>query len=254
MKTTPVAIVDERFAEKMWPGERAIGKHFFGDSQTSGTASILQTVVGVVRHIRHRRPTLEFGGQIYFPVRQAPRDPMAYVVKTADDVDAATLVPRIRDVLHQLDSTLPIYDIRPLSSYVIDARGTRRFTMLLALAFASCALLLAGLGVYGVTAYAVARRRHEFGIRLALGASSRQVVQLVMRETMRLGAIGLTLGLIGAGLAAGLLQAQLFGITSFDPIAYIVAVPMLAVAVALATWLPARRATRVSPLESLRAD
>ncbi len=254
VKTTPVAIVDERYAQQMWPGERAIGKHFIGDSQTSGTASILQTVVGVVRHIRHRQPTLEFGGQIYFPVRQAPRNPMAYVVKTADDVDAATLVPRIREALRQLDSTLPIYDVRPLSSYVVDARATRRFTMLLALAFAGCALLLAGLGVYGVTAYAVARRRHEFGIRLALGATSRQVMQLVMRETVRLGAIGLTLGLLGAALAAALLRAQLFGITSLDPIAYIVAVPTLAVAVALATWLPARRATRVSPLESLRAD
>jgi putative ABC transport system permease protein len=126
--------------------------------------------------------------------------------------------------------------------------------MILATAFAGVALVLAGIGVYGVTAYAVALRGREFGVRLALGASRRQVVRLVMRESLRLWVAGVLLGFVGAAIAAGLLRTQLFSVTPADPVSYALAVPTLAIAVALATWLPARRATRVNPLESLRAE
>jgi putative ABC transport system permease protein len=105
-----------------------------------------------------------------------------------------------------------------------------------------------------VTAYAVTLRRREFGVRLALGASRSQVVQLVMREGVRLTIVGLLLGLVGAAFAASLLRTQLYGVTPADPISYLIAVPTLAAAVVLAAWLPARRATRLNPLESLRAE
>jgi predicted permease len=248
----PVAIVDERFAARLWPGESAVGKRFIGDPQTSGKASTLITVVGVVRHLRHRRPTDELREQIYFPVRQAPRNPMAYVVRSQSD--AAQLTSLVRETLRSLDAGLPIYDVRPLSAYVVSARAARRFTTVLGAAFAVCALLLATLGVYGVTAYAVTLRRREFGIRLALGARRRQVLGVVIREGLGLAAWGLIVGLGGAAVAALLLRSQLFEVTPGDALSYGVAIPALALAAALAAWIPARRAATVNPLESLRLD
>lgn len=248
----PVAIVDERFARRMWPDETAIGRRFIGDPYTSGKAATVITVVGVVRHLRHRQPTLELSEQIYVPVTQGFRNPMAYFVKSA--IDATALVPQIREALRGMDAALPIYDVRPLSAYVANARADRRFTMLLIAAFAVVALVLASIGVYGVTTYAVARRRREFGVRLAIGASRRQVMRLVMGESVRLGVMGLLLGLAGAAVTASLLQTQLYGVTPRDPASYAVSGAVLALAVAIAAWLPARRATRVSPMESLRAE
>lgn len=251
-ESVPVAIVDERLARRLWPGGRAVGRRFLGDPWTTGESPppVALTVVGVVRHLRHRRPTQEVSEQLYFPVQQAPRNPMAYVVKSSTEA-AAALTPRIRQVVAELAPGAPIYDVRPLSDYLSAARAARRFTMTLATAFAAAALGLAALGVYGVTAYAVALRRRELGLRLALGASRRQVVRLVMGESLRLAAVGLLLGLVGAGLAASLLASQLYGVTPADPPSYALAVTVLAVAVALAAWLPARRAARVHPLESL---
>jgi predicted permease len=252
VKTMPVAIVDERLARRAWPGESAIGKRFLGDPMTSGTASVQVTVVGVVRHLRHRQPMRELGEQIYYPVRQAPRNPMAYLIRTTGDRTALTA--QIRETLRSLDASLPIYDVRPLAAYAAGARAARRFALTLAGAFAASALLLAAIGVYGVTAYAVAFRRREIGLRVALGASRQQIAGLVIGESLRLGAAGLLLGLAGAGVAAALLRSQLFAIPPTDVAAYAAAVPVLAIAVAVATWLPARRATRVSPLESLRTE
>ena len=250
--STPVAIVDERLARHAWPGESAIGKRFTGDPYTKGHPAVLVTIVGVVRHLRHRQPAAETGEQIYYPHTQAPRNPMAYVVRSASDPGA--VIPQVRGTLARLDSTLPIYDPRPLSAYVVAARAARRFTMILAGAFAAAALALAVIGVYGVTAYASALRRREFGVRLALGATRPQIVGLVMGETMRLGGVGLVLGLVGAAIAAMLLRSQLYGLTPADPLSYVLAVPVLTGAVMLAAWLPARRATRISPMEALRAD
>src|SRR5262249_18725307 len=143
---------------------------------------------------------------------------------------------------------------RPLTDYVSAARAARRFAVVLAAAFAGAALLLAAIGVYGVAAYGVALRRRELGVRMALGASARQIVLLVVGASARLAAVGLGIGLVGAVPAAALMRTQLDGVTAWAPISYGLALPGLAVAVMLAAWLPARRATRLSPLESLRAE
>ena len=126
--------------------------------------------------------------------------------------------------------------------------------MILAGTFAAVALLLACVGLYGVIAYAVARRRHEFGIRLALGARPGQVEGLVVREGLRMAAAGLALGLPAAGASARLLQSQLFGVTPRDPLSYTIAVSLLAAAAVVASWIAARKATSASPLEVLRAE
>jgi len=156
--------------------------------------------------------------------------------------------------VRQLDPQLPVYDVRPMVAYVAAARATRRFTMALAAAFAGSALVLACIGVYGVTAYSVALRRHEFGVRQALGARAAEVVRLVLREGIGLATLGAAAGLVGAAIAAVALRAQLFGISPADPISYALALAVIGAAAVAACWIPARRATAISPIESLRVE
>ena len=247
----PVAIVDQRLAERTWPGEEAVGKRILADPFTSGVPNQWVKIVGIVKHIRHRRPTEETSEQIYFPWPQAFRNPMAYVVRASGH--PASLVPAVRTAVREIDPRLPLAAVRPLDDYVSDARATRRFTAVLAVAFALSALLLSCVGVYGVTSYAVALRRQEFGVRVALGARSREVMRLVLREGATLACAGCALGLAGGAAAAMLLRTQLFGVTPADPVSYAVAVPVLVVAALAACWVPARKAMRISPLEALRS-
>lgn len=251
-KGSPVAIVDERLARRAWPGRSAIGKRLAVDPQSLGHPTVWVTVCGVVGHLRHRRLTEEVREQVYFPQRQVQRNPMAYVLRTSGD--PAVLVAPLRSIVARLDPELPVYETRPLGDYLVATRSAPRFTMMLAGTFAAVALLLAGVGLYGVIAYAVARRQHEFGIRLALGARPRQVEALVVREGMRLAALGLALGLPSAALAGRLLGAQLFGVTPLDPTSYTIALSLLGLAAVGASWFAARRATAVNPLEALRAE
>jgi putative ABC transport system permease protein len=248
----PVVIVDERLARLAWPNESAIGKRLAVDPQSSGHPATRVTVVGVVRHLRHRSLTTEVREQVYFPQRQINRNPAAYVVRAS--TDPAALAGPIRAILARLDPALPISEVRPLAEYLTAARGAQRFTMILAGAFAAVALLLACVGLYGVVAYSVAQRRKEFGVRLALGALPRQVRALVLREGAGVAAVGLVLGIPAAWLAARLLRSQLFGVTPRDATSYAIAVGVLGLAAMLASWFAARRATAASPLEVLRAD
>jgi putative ABC transport system permease protein len=247
-----VAIVDQRLAERTWPGQSAIGKRMRADPLTSGDPSEWVTVVGVVKHLRHRRATAELNEQIYFPIAQAPRHPLAYMIRA--DGDAAALGSAVRAAVRKASPHLPVFDMRPLDDYVARSRATERFTIVLATAFACLALLLAAVGVYGLTAYVMALRRQEFGVRLALGARPAQLLALVVRDGGRLAIAGLAIGLGGAMVAALLLRNQLIGVTPSDPVSYGVAVSVLTVAAIAASWAPVRRAMRVSPLESLRAQ
>jgi predicted permease len=248
----PVAIVDTLLASRTWPGQSAIGKRVKADPGTTGSARVTVTVVGVVRHLRHREITRDLREQMYFPAQQSYRNPMAYAVK--GETDPAGLVQAVREALLHLDPALPMYDVRPLTSYTQDALAVRSFTLMLTLAFAGSALLLAAVGIYGVTAYAAAQRRREFGLRFALGARTRQVAQLVLRDAVLLTGGGAILGCAGALVAARLIRTQLYSVSPLDPVAYLGgALAVLAVAV-LAAAIPAYRASRTSPLASLRAE
>jgi putative ABC transport system permease protein len=160
----------------------------------------------------------------------------------------------VRRVIADLDPDLPVSDVRPFSDYRSDAFAAQRFTMMLAASFAGVAILLACIGTYGVTAYAVARRYREFGVRLTFGARPLHVIRLVMSEGVKLAAAGLAVGIAGALGAARLLQHQLFGVTPLDPASYLAAVPALGIAVVVACWLPARRAAACSPVDALRTE
>ena len=245
-------VVDDRLAARLWPSGRALNQRLLVDPGSNGSPSVTATIVGVIPHLRLRSLVADLTEQVFFPERLVMRDPMAYVV--VSDRSAGAIAADVRAAVAALDPKLPIYDVRPLETYVDDARATRRFTMQLALAFAAVALALACVGVYGVVAYAVARRRREFGVRLALGAEPSQVVAAIMREGLTLAAAGAAAGLLAVVPLSRLLVTQLFGIRPSDPPTYAVALTLLAAATAGACWIPARRATKTSPMDALRAE
>jgi predicted lysophospholipase L1 biosynthesis ABC-type transport system permease subunit len=247
-----VVIVDDQLARRAWPGQSAVGQRIASDPFSTGHSAYWATVVGVVHHLRHRSLLEDLGDQVYFAERQIQRNPMAYVVRTSGDPSA--LSGAVRQLVATLDPQLPAYDLRPLDEYVVGARAAQRFTTIIAAAFAIVALLLASVGVYGVVAYAMTRRRYEFGVRLALGARPAQVTALVLREGAVMAAAGLAVGLVGAAAAARLLESQLFAVTSGDAGSYIAAAAAIGAAALVACWLPARRASAISPLDAIRTE
>lgn len=250
------AIVDERLAKELWPDRSALGQQFTtsvaGMSANIGAPTTRLSVVGVVRHLRLRSLVEDFRPELFLPWRIAQRNPMALVVAT--ERDPAGLTAEIRAAVAALDSLVAIYDVRPMRAYVEEARSARRFTMLLAAMFALLALTLTSVGVYGVLAYGVAQRRHEIGVRRALGAGTGDLMRDVLAEGLGFTMLGCASGLAVAAASAKLLQSQLYGVQPRDPATFIVAVALIVVASAFACWIPARRATAISPMDALRSD
>jgi ABC-type antimicrobial peptide transport system permease subunit len=153
-----------------------------------------------------------------------------------------------------VDPEQPVFGVMSMDRVIENASAERRVSMVLLLLFAAIALLLSGLGIYGVMAYTTNQRRHEIGIRLALGAGGSDVLRLVVGQGMRLVLIGLVAGLLGAWVLSRVLASQLFGISAQDPLTYASVAVMLGLVALAATWLPARRATRVDPMISLRSE
>ncbi len=251
-RAQPVVVVDDQLARRAWPGQSAIGKEIASDPGSTGHPVYWATVIGVVGHLRHRSLLEDLGDQVYFAERQVQRNPMAFVVRANGDPSA--LATAVRQVVAALDPQLPVYDMRRLDDYVVGARAAQRFTAIIAASFAVVALVLAAVGVYGVIAYATARRRYEFGVRLALGAQPGQVTALVFREGALLASIGLAGGVVCAAVAAWFLEAQLFAVSPRDATSYVVAAVAIGVSALTACWLPARRAAAVSPLDAIRAE
>ncbi|HJS57959.1 MAG TPA: ABC transporter permease [Vicinamibacteria bacterium] len=250
----PVVIVDDRLAARAWSGRQPLGRRLqveFLDPQREFVPT-WATVVGVVRHVRHRRLSEVVREQVYVPQRQSPRQPHAYVMRTAGEPTA--LVAAVRREVAALDSELPVYDVRPLAAYVGDSLAASRFAMRLAGAFAALALAVAAIGVYGVVSYSVARRRREIGVRLALGAARRDVLRGVLGEGLWLAALGLGSGLVTAALVTSGTRGLLFGITPSDPATYAAVATVLATTALLASTLPGLRASRTDPVEVLRSE
>ena len=245
----PVVIVDEKLASQMWPGQSALGQHFLV-GQAFPERRV--TVVGVVAHLRLRSLVEDLTPQIFIPFRVWQRNPMAFVVRTGGDPAAVTTA--ISAAVARFDPQLPIYDVREMSTYLDDARAVRRFTMVLTAVFALSAVVLTCIGVYGVLAYAVASRRHEFGVRRALGASRGRVIRQILGEGLGFAVIGCAAGLMCALLTARLIQAQLYAIEPRDPVTYGVALAIVLTGATLACLVPACRAIAVSPMDALRSD
>jgi putative ABC transport system permease protein len=247
-----VALVNEAMARRYWPGQSPIGRRIRQGPMTRPWV----TVVGVVGDVRHNgievaikekfyRPHAQFHETAGFVVRN-----MNLVVKTADDPMA--LVSSIRAEVRALDPNLPIANIRPMTEVVASAMARPRLAGWVLTLFGVLALLLAAVGLYGVLAYLVSQRTHEIGIRIAVGADAARVRRMVLREGLGLAAAGIALGLVAAAALTRLIETMLHGIDRHDPVTFAI-VPVVLVTVALAaSWLPARRATRVDPVVALR--
>ena len=246
------AIVSAAVAEQRWPGEDPLGKRLRQASDTTGW----ETVVGVVGGVRHGSLREPAEPVVYRPV--APRVANSYAVRspavTVRGQNPMALVPVIRERLRRLDGTLPMYSIQTMERVVADSVVRLSFTMLALGIAAVMALLLGAVGLYGVLSYVVTRRTQEIGVRMALGARSGQVRKMFVVEGSRLAVMGLVLGLAGAGVLTRLLQGLLYGTEALDLATFLsMSGVMFGVSVA-ASYLPARRASAVDPVRSMRTE
>ena len=243
-----VAIVNETFARKVWPGQSAVGHRV----KIFGTPDVWATVVGVVGDVKQLRLTDPPTPQLYQPYAQTPGVFNSILVRTVED--PAAFGNDLRSAVWAVDPEQPVWRVRPLESFVGDNLSGPRFVAVLTGAFSILALLLASLGLYGVTSFAVSQRTQEVGVRMALGARATQVVGMVLGRGLRIIGPSVLIGTSVAFAAARLLSTQLYGVSPADPVTF-VGVPLLLVAVALlACYLPARRAARVDPVIALRAE
>jgi putative ABC transport system permease protein len=242
-----VVVISAALARQLWPGENAVGKGLFW----GGTDGTPKRVVGVAGDVRDRQLDAAPQPMVYLPYDQVAVSTTTLLLRAAGD--PAAFAPAVRAAVWSLDPGLPVPEVTPLARNRDALVAAPRFRALLLGCFAATALLLAALGVYSVMAHAVAQRTREIGVRMALGARPAAVAREVLRRGLALTAVGLGLGLAGS-VAAGRVAASLLYETSpGDPLT-LAGVACLVVATALAaTWLPSRRATRVDPVESLRA-
>jgi putative ABC transport system permease protein len=242
----PVAIVNETFVRRYFPGEDPLGRRF------SWTGTEEYTIVGVVADTRRSGIAEPIRAEGYTSTTQSLNRSMEYVVTTGRD--PLTIVPAMRAVLRDMDPSLPIVQLRTVDRAMAETIATSRFIMLLLAGFAGVAVTLAAIGIYGVLAYLVGQRTREIGIRLALGAVGRDVLALVLADSMKSVVAGVLLGIAGALALTRLLEAQLHGISPTDPATF-VAVTVLLLAIALlASAVPARRASNVEPMVTLRDE
>jgi putative ABC transport system permease protein len=248
----PVVIINQTMARRLWPGESPLGKRITFDDVTAPEPEWL-TIVGVVGDVRNKDLGEEPGMQAYWPQLQTPISSAVLLVRTSGR-EPASLAAALREAVAATDRDLPIDQVRTLEEVIASGLAQSRFKSVLLGLFAGLALVLAAVGVYGVISYSVAQRTHEIGIRMALGAHRGQVLRMVVRQGMGLVGAGVLAGLVLAWFAVRLLTDQVYGISPSDPATFAL-VPLVLLAVALlANYLPARRATRVDPLEALRYE
>ena len=249
----PVVVVNEKFARRAWPGEDPLGKRL----RVGGRSRPWTTVVGVAADFRYRRLVSDpqrfpEDPDVYLPLAQRPAADLGLLVRTAITPEA--FVATLRRELAALDPDTPLYAVTPMEELAASQTARSRFGAFLMGSFGILALLLAGLGVYGVISYSVAQRGHEIGVRMALGARRDEVFRLVLGQALGLTGAGMALGLAGALALTRLLAGQLYGLSPSDPATYAAVALLLAAAALVAGWLPARRATRVDPVVVLRQD
>jgi putative ABC transport system permease protein len=253
----PVAVVDEEFVSRFYPaGTDPIGRRLYFGPATPDSTTTFVTIVGVVHHTAHEGLDADARVQVYFAVDQAgpfgATRNASVVARTTGEPMAA--VGAIRTAIREIDPDLPLARITPMTTLVETSLGQRRLSAVLLGVFAGMALLLAALGIYGIMAYSVTQRTRELGVRLALGATRDQVLQLVLRQGMKIAVVGAVVGLAGAFGLTRLMAAQLYHVPATDPPTFAL-VTLLLVAVAFgATLIPAWRASRVDPIVTLREE
>jgi putative ABC transport system permease protein len=241
----PVAIVDETLAERHWPNASPIGKRIRQSGRT-------WEIVGVVGHVSHRRDTFGALPQMYTPLEWDVSGGWSLAVRTT--TDPTLLIEEVRSAVLALDPDRPIYNVRTMEGHLRDTTASGRILSALLAAFALTALLLASVGIYGMMSYSTDERRPEVGIRLALGATSSEVLRMLMRQGATLSALGVLLGLALSVMFGRLISDRLYGVTAADPATLLAASTFLGAVAILACYVPARRILSVEPAITLQSE
>jgi putative ABC transport system permease protein len=245
------AIVNEAFVHRFFPGEEPLGKRVtFGDPHDRNTRWL--TIVGVVADTRRGGIDRPVWAELYLPLAQAPDTRLTALVRTAGDPVALARVAQ--EQVWAVDPAQPVAAIRTVEQLLAGTNSNRRFAMMMLIAFSAVALLLATIGIYGVIAYSTAQRTQEIGIRVALGATREDIVRMVLRDGLRIGALGSAIGVAAAAVASRLLAGILFGVSPHDPLTFVALPAGLLTVAAVASWIPARRALGVEASTALRGE
>jgi predicted permease len=247
--TEPVFVIDEALASRYWPNADPVGAHLTWDHNDDTLTGV---VIGVVGSVKFRGLAADAPASAYWWFPQVPTRDFALAVRST--TDAAAVAPIVTGAIRQSDANQAVADVRTLAAFVSDDLARPRFAMRLLGGFAVVALLLAGMGLYGVVAFWVARRTSEIGLRVAIGARPLDVLWLVMGRTVLLVGGGVALGVVASMMSAQALVGLLYGVTPADPTALVLATVFLVTIAMLASYLPARRALRVDPMVALRTE
>ncbi len=248
-KSVPVVIISEAMARRFWPGENPIGKRL---TPSFHREEGVREIVGVVGDVKARGLDSDSSTMMYLPFKQAPLPFMSFVVRTGSN--PASLIQPVSKAIYSIDKDQALTDVQTMDQVLLASLSGRRFNMTLLLTFAAVALMLAAVGVYGVMNYTVTLRRRELGIRMALGAARMDVLRLVLGQGLALTLIGVGAGLISAYALTRLMASLLYGVTATDYLTFGSVSAMLVAVGLAASYIPARRATRVNPTIALRAE
>jgi putative ABC transport system permease protein len=248
----PVLIVDQMIVDRYFQGQDAIGKHIRMHTGEKGENED-RTIVGVVPHLKvYGFEETVVLPQAYLPAKQISANGMVVLVRTS--LAPKSLEKPVRDIVASLDPSQPAFDFKTMRERVEETWATPRLMSFLLACFATLALTLAIVGLYGVMAYNGLRRTREIGVRLALGAMPAQIRMMMLRQGMRLLTVGLVIGFVGAVAMSKVVRSLLFGVSANDPLIYATVTILLTIAAIIACWLPARKASRVDPIVTLRAE
>ncbi|MGB7921783.1 MAG: ABC transporter permease [Pyrinomonadaceae bacterium] len=247
--TTPGAvIINETFARRYFPGEDPLGKRM----RRGGENKPWLTVVGIVGDVKHLSLAAEPRTEFYLSSLQSPQSFMNVVVRTASD--PVNLMAAIRQEVWAVDRDQPVANVETMRQLVANSVASARFNTLLLGVFASVAMILAAVGIYGIMAYSVIQRTHEIGIRMALGAGRRDILRMVVGQGMTLAVVGVAIGLLASFALTRVMSSLLYGVTATDPLTFAGVALALVVVALLACYIPARRATKVDPMVALRYE
>jgi putative ABC transport system permease protein len=248
-QSVPVALINNTMARRHWPGEEAVGKKI---RILWSNQPLTAEIVGVVGDVRHTGLDSSPRPEIFLHHPQAPFGSMTFVVRTADD--PLKLLPEIKQEVWAVNKYQPIYSIRTEEQLISESLSNRRFSLFLLGMFAVISLVLAGVGLYGLISISTSQRTQEIGVRMALGAQTSTIMKMVIGEGVLLAVLGIGVGLIGSFLLTRFLNSMLFGITPTDPFTFASISVLLVLVALLASYIPARRATKVDPIMALREE